>query len=209
MVTKLGYIHLFALDAGTFIYSTRISSDGIFASAPQVSTGGVVAVSPQGHVFSICINKETIIPFLMNKLDYDLAMAMASKYDFAGGDDLFKTHLSRLLSSGDPEKATTIATNKYLTLQNEIETLKTQNVILQENIEKLEARRILSYSDCSNILSSKKDAEQETQISNLSLQNKAKDDLLRMFKMEMCTMRNITMEELEREIVQSNVLGYM
>lgn len=144
MVTKLGYIHLFALDAGTFIYSTRISSDGIFASAPQVSTGGVVAVSPQGHVFSICINKETIIPFLMNKLDYDLAMAMASKYDFAGGDDLFKTHLSRLLSSGDPEKATTIATNKYLTLQNEIEALKTQNVILQENIEKLEARRILS-----------------------------------------------------------------
>jgi clathrin heavy chain len=78
MITKFGYIHLFDLSTGTFIYCNRISSETIFVSAFEESREGIIGVNLKGQVLSVSINKDNIIPYIMNTL-HNYALAVSKK----------------------------------------------------------------------------------------------------------------------------------
>ncbi len=110
MITKFGYIHLFDLSTGTLIYHNRFISETIFASTFQDSTEGIIGVNRMGQVLSVSIDKDHIIPYIIQTLDNcELAMSMASKNNLPGGEELFKAQFERLISAGDYKGAAAIA----------------------------------------------------------------------------------------------------
>jgi len=50
VVTQHGFIHVFDIESGTFIFRDRISKETVFLSCQQESNGGIVAVTRTGQV---------------------------------------------------------------------------------------------------------------------------------------------------------------
>ena len=50
VVTQQGFIHMFAIESGTCLFRTRISTETIFSTAPQDSNGGILCVARNGQV---------------------------------------------------------------------------------------------------------------------------------------------------------------
>ncbi len=54
LVTEYGYIHLYDIESGTFIYKENISNDTIFVTAPYEATSGIIGVNCKGQVRECC-----------------------------------------------------------------------------------------------------------------------------------------------------------
>eukprot|EP00027_Filamoeba_sp_ATCC50430_P011479 CAMPEP_0168551566 /NCGR_PEP_ID=MMETSP0413-20121227/6241_1 /TAXON_ID=136452 /ORGANISM="Filamoeba nolandi, Strain NC-AS-23-1" /LENGTH=1709 /DNA_ID=CAMNT_0008582101 /DNA_START=58 /DNA_END=5187 /DNA_ORIENTATION=- len=110
LITKFGYFHLYDLDTGAVIYRNRISTETIFVTCPHAPTGGVLGIDKKGRVLLLTIDENNIVPFVQSQLNnLELAIKLASRYGFAGADDLFVNQFNRLVQQGMYKEAAKVA----------------------------------------------------------------------------------------------------
>lgn len=110
LVTKYGFIHLYDLETGTCIFMNRISSDTIFITAPHDANSGIICVNRKGHVLSVGVDENNIIPYLLqNPANSGLAVRLASRAGLAGADDLLSHQFEQLYSQGKIVEAARVA----------------------------------------------------------------------------------------------------
>jgi hypothetical protein len=72
----------------------RITDQLIFTAAKNTQTEGMIAINKQGSVFSINIDENNLVPFIMNQAKHipnnqQFAFKLAQKHSLKGADDLF------------------------------------------------------------------------------------------------------------------------
>ncbi|KAJ2614259.1 Clathrin heavy chain [Coemansia sp. RSA 1365] len=126
MVTKFGFIHLYDLESGTCVFSNRISGDTIFVATKHQD--GLIAVNRKGQVLSVCVNEETIVPYILqNTGNVELAFRMASRANLPGADQLYVQRFQQLMNQNQFNEAAKMAANSprgMLRTENTINQLK-------------------------------------------------------------------------------------
>ncbi|KAJ1976207.1 Clathrin heavy chain [Dimargaris verticillata] len=91
IVTKYGFVHLYELETGSFIYSNRISGETVFVTAPHHDTSGILSVNRKGQVLSVSVDEQTIVPFLLasGPSNVELAFKLAARANLPGADNLY------------------------------------------------------------------------------------------------------------------------
>lgn len=128
VITKYGLIHLYDIETGVCIFMNRISQDSIFTATKYEATSGVLAINRKGHVLSVSLNEETVIPYILNNLgNSSLALALASRGGLKGADGLYQQQFNQLLNSGNYNEAAKVAANSpngILRTQETVQRLK-------------------------------------------------------------------------------------
>ncbi|CAK5090692.1 unnamed protein product [Meloidogyne enterolobii] len=84
MITNHGHVQVFEIETGCSIYTVRISTDPIFITTRHTFNNGFLAITEYGTVFSVCLDKKTIIPYVTQKLQNpDLALKLSSRLKLA------------------------------------------------------------------------------------------------------------------------------
>lgn len=110
MITKAGYVFAFDIFSGKAIYRFRITSDPIFVATAHEATGGALAITRRGQVFQISLNESALIPFVVGTLrDQTLAIALASRLNLPGADEIYVQQFNTLLASNDLAGAANVA----------------------------------------------------------------------------------------------------
>lgn len=109
MITKAGYLYLYDLETATLVFSSRISAETIFVTAPHESTNGVIGVNKNGQVLSVSINENTIVRYLTQKGMAELAIKLAARANLEGAGDLYVQQFNNFLSQGNIDAAVKIA----------------------------------------------------------------------------------------------------
>mmetsp|Transcript_85130 Transcript_85130/g.127573 ORF Transcript_85130/g.127573 Transcript_85130/m.127573 type:complete len:1700 (+) Transcript_85130:39-5138(+) len=110
MVSKYGYLYMFDLQTGATIYANRITTQTIFTTCRHTATNGLVGINNAGQVLSISVDENNIVPYICKTLNnIPLAIAIASKNNFPGADELFVRQFNALFSSGDYQGAARVA----------------------------------------------------------------------------------------------------
>ncbi|KAJ2160687.1 Clathrin heavy chain [Coemansia sp. RSA 552] len=124
VVTKFGFIHVYHLETGTCIFTNRISGDTVFVTVKHEN--GILAVNRKGQVLSVCINEETVIPYILNNTgNVELAFRMASRANLPGADQLYVQRFQQLMAQGQYNEAAKMAANSPRGM------LRTENTISQ------------------------------------------------------------------------------
>lgn len=112
LVTKYGFIHLYDLETGSCIFMNRISSETIFTTTTHEATSGIIAVNRKGHVLSVSVDENNIIPYLLqNPANSQLAINLASRAGLAGADELYQQQFNNLMSQNNYVEAAKVAAN--------------------------------------------------------------------------------------------------
>mmetsp|Transcript_15803 Transcript_15803/g.20869 ORF Transcript_15803/g.20869 Transcript_15803/m.20869 type:complete len:1733 (+) Transcript_15803:212-5410(+) len=111
MITKMGYLFMFDVHSGKALYRAKISNETIFVTCPHVFTGGILGVTARsGQVLMIGMNEATLVPYVAQTLrDNNLAIALASRLNLPGADDLYLAEFNRLLGANDVPGAARLA----------------------------------------------------------------------------------------------------
>jgi len=101
LVSKFGYVHLYDVETGTFIYMNRISQDMIFVTCPHASSSGLMGINRRGQVLVISIDEQNLVPYLIAQNNQDLAMKVAGRggASLAGGEALYAQQFDALLKA--------------------------------------------------------------------------------------------------------------
>ncbi|KAJ1948453.1 Clathrin heavy chain, partial [Dispira parvispora] len=112
-MTKYGFVHLYELETGAFVYSNRISADTVFVTAPYEEIGGIIGVNRKGQVLSVAVDEQNIVPFLLasGPTNVELAFKLASRANLPGADDLYIQRFQQLFQSGNYTEAAKLAAN--------------------------------------------------------------------------------------------------
>lgn len=112
LVTKYGFIHLYDLETAACIFMNRISSETIFATAPDSESSGIIGINRKGQVLSVSVDENNIIPYLLqNPANGALALKLASKAGLPGADNLYQQQFEQLCAQGKFQDAAMIAAN--------------------------------------------------------------------------------------------------
>ncbi|TFK74892.1 clathrin heavy chain [Pluteus cervinus] len=112
LVTKFGFIHLYDLETGVCVYMNRISGETIFVTAEHEATNGIIGVNKKGHVLSVNVDEQTIVPYTLTTLNNtELAFKLASRANLPGADDLYIKQYQQLFASGQYAEAAKVAAN--------------------------------------------------------------------------------------------------
>ncbi|XP_006902589.1 PREDICTED: clathrin heavy chain 2 [Elephantulus edwardii] len=110
LITKFGYLHVYDIESGVFIYTNRISADTIFVTAPHELTSGIISVNKTGEVLSVCIDEDNIMNYIINVLQNpDLGLRLATRGNLAGAEELFARKFSTLFEQGSYAEAAKVA----------------------------------------------------------------------------------------------------
>ncbi|KAE8231202.1 hypothetical protein CF326_g3787 [Tilletia indica] len=58
-ITKYGFIHLYNLETGAYIYMNRISGDTIFVTSEYEATSGIIGINRKDQVLSVTADENT------------------------------------------------------------------------------------------------------------------------------------------------------
>ncbi|RKP36079.1 hypothetical protein BJ085DRAFT_13459, partial [Dimargaris cristalligena] len=113
VVTKYGFVHLYELETGAFIYSNRISGETVFVTAPHQDTSGIIGVNRKGQVLSVSVDEQHMVPYLLSlgPTHIETAFKLASRANLPGADDLYVQRFQQLFSSGQYTEAAKLAAN--------------------------------------------------------------------------------------------------
>ncbi|KAJ1655297.1 Clathrin heavy chain [Dispira simplex] len=113
IMTKYGFVHLYELETGAFVYSNRISADTVFVTSPYEEIGGIIGVNRKGQVLSVAVDEQNIVPFLLasGPTNVELAFKLASRANLPGADDLYIQRFQQLFQSGNYTEAAKLAAN--------------------------------------------------------------------------------------------------
>jgi len=110
MVSKMGYLYLFDIFTGKPIYRARITMDTVFASTDHSSSGGILGITRKGQLLHVGINESQLVPYIIGQLrDQELAIAIASRLNLSGADELYVNQFNALIAAGDVQGAAKIA----------------------------------------------------------------------------------------------------
>ena len=105
MITRMGYLFLFDIHTGKTIYRSpqRMTKETIFISTSDEESCGILGITARtGKVLRVTINKETIVPYIIQNLqDSNLAIDLAARLQVPGAKDLYVNEFKRVLASGD------------------------------------------------------------------------------------------------------------
>mmetsp|Transcript_20888 Transcript_20888/g.27094 ORF Transcript_20888/g.27094 Transcript_20888/m.27094 type:complete len:1733 (+) Transcript_20888:121-5319(+) len=126
MITKMGYLYLFDIFSGKALYRARITNDTVFVTCIQSSTGGMLGITARkGQVLQVALNEQTLVPYVVSTLrDNALGIALASRLNLPGADNLYEAEFQRLLSVGDVPGAAKLAANSPQGLLRTAETIQ-------------------------------------------------------------------------------------
>lgn len=111
MLTKYGFIHLYDLESGTCIYMNRISSETVFTTTADSESAGIVGINRKGQVLAVAIDDSTVIPYLLQNSNQELAVKLASRAGLPGADNLYQNQFEQLFAQGNYQEAAKIAAN--------------------------------------------------------------------------------------------------
>lgn len=110
VLTKYGFIHLYDLESGSNLFVNRISAEPVFTAAPYNDGKGIIAINKAGQVLAVQVLRENIVPYVLHKLlNVPLALALASRGDFPGAENLFQQQFMACLNQGDYANAAKLA----------------------------------------------------------------------------------------------------
>lgn len=110
LLTKYGFIHLYDLETGANLFVNRITVAQVFIASSFDEGKGIVAINKSGQVLAVEINKDTIVPYVLNKLsNVQLALSLASRGGLPGAENLFLQQFDTLLNQGDYSNAAKVA----------------------------------------------------------------------------------------------------
>lgn len=126
ILTKYGFIHLYDIETGLNLFVNRITADPVFTAAPYNNGTGIITINKSGQVLAVEVNKDKIIPYVLDKLsDVSLALALASRGGFPGAENLFTQQFQTCLNQGDYAGAAKVAaSSEQLRTQDTINKLK-------------------------------------------------------------------------------------
>ncbi|OMJ15847.1 Clathrin heavy chain 1 [Smittium culicis] len=108
LVTKYGFLHVYFIETGACIYSTRISGDTVFVSTK--SNDGILCINRKGKALLTKINETTIIPHLLATInDVETVFKLATRASLPGADDLYVQRFHQMLSSNNYMEAAAFA----------------------------------------------------------------------------------------------------
>ncbi|KAJ8613811.1 hypothetical protein CTAYLR_004926 [Chrysophaeum taylorii] len=125
VVTKMGYLYLFDAYSCKALYRARITTDTVFVTCLNAQTGGILGITARkGQLLSIFLNETALVPYVVSTLrDNALGIALASRLDLPGADDLYAAEFLRLLSVGDVAGAARLAADSPKGLLRTSETI--------------------------------------------------------------------------------------
>lgn len=142
VVTKFGFIQIFDLVTGLCIFSNRISSETVFVTAEWRAHSGVIGVNRRGQVLSVVVDGESIVPYLLQQNQSELAIKMAYNNDLPGADDLFMNRFGQLVQMGDFVAAAKLAARSP---KGMLRTLRTIEVLKSVSVSPGQSSPLLQY----------------------------------------------------------------
>jgi clathrin heavy chain len=110
MISKMGYLYLFDVFSGKPVYRARITMDTVFASTEHSTSGGILCITRKGQVLHVGLNEASLVPYVVGQLrDQELAIAVSSRLNLAGADDLYVAQFNQLIAVGDVQGAARVA----------------------------------------------------------------------------------------------------
>ncbi|GMF30743.1 unnamed protein product [Phytophthora lilii] len=110
MITKMGYLFLFDAHSGKMVYRACVMQDTPFVTCLDSKSKGVLGITRRGQLLNFAINRTKLVPYVLNTLhDPQLALALASRMDLPGAEELFVPEFSRLVSVNDVQSAARLA----------------------------------------------------------------------------------------------------
>jgi clathrin heavy chain len=100
-MTKYGFIHLYGLKSGAFVYMKHISGKTIFVTTEHKATNGIIGINKKGQVLSLNVDEQTIIPYILTILNNttELPFILASQANLSGADNLYVEQYQQLFQS--------------------------------------------------------------------------------------------------------------
>ena len=126
MVSKMGYLYLFDCLSGKALYRARITTDTVFVTCGVSATGGLLGITARkGQLLQVSLNEQTLVPYVVSTLrDNALGLALASRLNLPGADDLYVAEFNRLLGGGDVAGAAKLASESPNGLLRTAETIQ-------------------------------------------------------------------------------------
>ena len=110
MISKMGYLYLFDIFSGKAIYRARITTDTVFATTEHSASGGILGITRKGQLLHISLNDSFLVPYIVGQLrDQELAIAIASRLNLSGADELYSAQFNALVAAGDVAGAAKVA----------------------------------------------------------------------------------------------------
>jgi clathrin heavy chain len=110
MISKMGYLYLFDIFSGKPIYRARITTDTVFATTEHTASGGILGITRKGQLLHISLNDNFLVPYIVGQLrDQELAIAIASRLNLSGADELYSAQFNALVAAGDVAGAAKVA----------------------------------------------------------------------------------------------------
>ncbi|GMF44753.1 unnamed protein product [Phytophthora fragariaefolia] len=110
MITKMGYLFLFDALSGKLVYHACVMQDTPFVTCPNSKSKGILGITRRGQVSHFGINRARLVAYVLNSLhDPVLALALASRMDLPGAEELYLPEFSRLVSINDVPGAARLA----------------------------------------------------------------------------------------------------
>ena len=114
IITKFGYLFVYAIGHGALLYRQKITTSLIFKSVRNSKTDGTICVNRDGHLLAINVDDQNLIGYIMNKCSHlsdniGIAFKMAQRYSLPGAENLFNAQFNKLFGIGDYKGAAKIA----------------------------------------------------------------------------------------------------
>ncbi|OLY81644.1 Clathrin heavy chain 1 [Smittium mucronatum] len=108
IITKYGFLHIYFVETGANIFSSRISGDTVFVSTQ--SNNGVLCINRKGTVLFSKINESTIIPHMLaTNNDVETCFKLATRGQLSGADDLYVQRFHQMLANSNYMEAAAFA----------------------------------------------------------------------------------------------------
>jgi len=111
MLTKNGFFFMFDTISGKIAVASQVVSlEPLLLAVPHLRTSGVIAISRTGSVFSVTVNEQNLVPWILEQMkDLELAVAISQRGEgLPGLEAYFSQNLQALLKSGKFIEAATL-----------------------------------------------------------------------------------------------------
>lgn len=126
MISKMGYLYLFDVLSGKALYRARITQSTVFAAVEQTSTGGILGICTRtGQLLQVALNEANLVPYITGTLrDQELALALATRLNLSGADEIYVQKFNTLISTGDIAGAAKLAANSPKGILRSVDTIR-------------------------------------------------------------------------------------
>mmetsp|Transcript_42348 Transcript_42348/g.49341 ORF Transcript_42348/g.49341 Transcript_42348/m.49341 type:complete len:829 (+) Transcript_42348:10-2496(+) len=114
IITKFGYLFVYAMASGALLYRQKITATLIFRSVKNTKTDGCICVNRDGQLLAINVDEQNLIAYIMNKCTHltdnvGIAFKMAQRYALPGAENLFMAQFNKFFGTGDYKSAARVA----------------------------------------------------------------------------------------------------